>query len=118
MPSDSREPESNSDSENASLADRGRDIFGEVRRRTQEAKGTFTGANVADQVAEYSELYTQVLLGLHRDLQSGLEHLEERTSQIEALQHEVASLRKLNTIVSASLIIAVVSLGVAIWSLL
>ena len=84
---DSQEPKT------PGVADRVRTARKSAGQKLQEARETLTGASIERKVAEQSELYTQVLLGLHRDLQAQARTLDEQASRVRALEELVASLR-------------------------
>ena len=112
------ENEENGDlsSNQQSLQDRGRRIARAAGDRVQTATGTLSGANIAQLVGEYSEQFTQVLLGLHRDVQAHGRTAQQQSSRIEALERELSGARKLRLAVLVSVTIALVSIGVAIWA--
>ena len=80
------------------------------------ATGTLTGRNVEQQVAEYSEVYTQVLLGLHEDLELQRRKVADHEKEIESLTHQIASMRATRTIAKAAFVLALLALGVALWT--
>ena len=67
--------------EDRSLRGRGRRAVGRAGEALSNTAGTLSGKSVEQQGSEYSELYTQVLLGIHADL-------EAQQGQIDALQTE------------------------------
>jgi hypothetical protein len=105
-----------------------------------------SGANIERQVTEFSELYTQVLLGLNQDLESQKKKLQEHTIQLEQLQGQVVSMgygqggnlqgyyatkdildilerqrtsiRILGIFSSSAFLISLASLGLVLWTLL
>ena len=52
----------------------------------QEVTDVASGRRIEQMVAEYTELYTQVQLGLHRDLEAQGRRLQDYTSQIDAVR--------------------------------
>ncbi len=80
------------------------------------ATGTLTGKNVEQQVAEYSEVYTQVLLGMHGDLELQGRKVGDHDKEIEALKYQIASMSVTRTIAIAALALALSALGVALWA--
>ena len=101
-----------------SLGDRGRDLLKGAGHRVQSVTETLSGKNIEQLVAEYSEQFTQVLLGLHKDLEAQGRNLQEQTSRIESLERQVSSMRIVRIIAVAALTIAMVSAGVALWAAL
>jgi hypothetical protein len=107
-----------SDAEERSLTDRGRELFKSSRERVQTAAGTLSGKNIEGLVAEYSEQYTQVLLGMHKDLMAQARDIEKQDSRIDMLERHVTSVRVAPLTAVLALVVAVVALGVAIWAAL
>ena len=121
---------------------RGRRLLRRAGDTVKTASGTLTGKNVEQQAAEYSEVYTQVLLGVHGDLEvqsrkvddldkeiealkdqiakTGLQSTRASTNEkdIEALKREMASNRATRRIAMAAFVVALVTLGVALWTAL
>ena len=110
--------EDNIRADERSMGDRGRDVARQVSSSLQNVTGAFSGANVERQIAEYSELYTQVLLGLHQDLVAQNRKFQDYDSQIEMLKSGVASIRTLRIVASAALFVALAAVGFALWSIL
>lgn len=110
------EKSGDSSSNEESLRDRGRRLARAAGDRVQTATGTLSGANIEQLVGEYSEQFTQVLLGLHGDVQAYSREVQRHSSRIEALERELSGARKLRLAVSVSVTIALVSIGVAIWA--
>jgi exonuclease VII large subunit len=54
--------------------------------------GTFTGATVQNKVNEYTEVYGEVLLGLHRDLQRQQDVLQEHQRRLDAYNQRIQKL--------------------------
>lgn len=100
--------------------------------------GTLTGQNVEQRIAEYSELYTQVLLGVHDDVKrvelemasfrpevERLKALEADTasfrSEVEALNTKIARIQATRNFTVAALILsilAVIGLGGVVWAMI
>ncbi len=78
---------------------------------------TLTGRHLENRIREYTELYADVLLGLHRDLRN----LEAKTEvlpdkkEMDALLRGVQTMRKL---VIVSILLSVASIGGLIWTIL
>ena len=105
-----------------SLRQRGRDA---ARRATQpltSATEAVTGATVERQVAEYSETFTQVVLGLHEDLASASRRIGQLEGNASALEDRVTSAesaiqsqRYCRPLAIAALALGLVAIGVALW---
>ena len=104
--------------EKQSPGDRGRRLVRRAGDTLKTATGTLTGQNVEQQVAEYSEVYTQVLLGLHEDLKLQREKVADHQKEIESLTHQILSLSLVRTIAIASFALALLAIGVALWAAL
>ncbi len=104
--------------EKQSPGERGRRLVRRAGDTLKTATGTLTGQNVEQQVAEYSEVYTQVLLGLHADLELQGEKVEDHGKEIEALKYQIASIRAIRTIAIAAFALALLAFGVALWAAL
>ena len=74
--------------------------------------------NVEHQVAEYSDAYTRVVLGLQEDIDSQARKVGEHDKEIDALDHRIASMRSIRAIAIAALAVALLALGVALWAAL
>ena len=78
------------DSDEQSLIDKGKDRLRGVtsagRRNVRKATDTFTGKALEDSIAEYTDVYTQVLLGINAKL-------EEESSRVDAIESDNQSLR-------------------------
>ena len=60
----------------------------------QEVTDVASGRRIEQMVAEYTELYTQVQLGLHRDLEAQGRRLQDYTSQIDAVKSQFTTIRQ------------------------
>ncbi len=105
-------------SERQSLRKRGREAVGRLGEAFTSASGTLTGKQIEKDVAEYSELTTQVLLGIHKDLQAQERTLHEHDSALDSLKRQAAKLRFYQLLAASSLVIAIASAGVAAWAAL
>ena len=74
--------------------------------------------NVEHQVAEYSDAYTRVVLGLQEDIDSQARKADEHDKAIHALELRIASMRSIRAIAIAALVVALLALGVALWAVL
>ena len=78
------------DSDEQSLFDRGRarlrDATRSGKQGVKKATETFTGKALEDSIAEYTDVYTQVLLGINAKL-------EEESSRVDAIESDNQSLR-------------------------
>ena len=78
---------------------------------------TLTGKHLENRIREYTELYADVLLGLHRDLR----HLEAKTESLPdkaEFQHFMRGVQTLRIIAVCSVVTSLISLGGFIWILL
>jgi len=118
-------------SRDKTFSDKAKELLKGVGDKTRNVTGTLSGTDIEHKVAEYSELYTQVLLGLHKDVEtqeSRIEVLESKTGStdqqgvqnphINELRRQVASLRHVRIIAIVALIVALISAGIAVWSAL
>ena len=105
-----------------SWRDRGMDAARRATRPVSSAANAVTGKEVERQVAEYSETFTQVVLGLHEDLTAATRRLGELETAVSDLQQPApaASAPRGATfwipIVGGGL--AVVAIVVSLWALL
>ena len=104
--------------EEQSTGERGRRLVRRAGDTLKTATGTLTGQNVEQQVAEYSEVYTQVLLGLHGDLELQSGKVEDHDKQINALKHQSASMKLILAVAIAALAVSLVAMGVSLWTAL
>ena len=102
--------------ENQSPSERGRRLVRRAGDTLKTATGTLTVQNVEQQVAEYSEVYTQVLLGLHGDMELQRGKVEDHDKEIDQLKHQIASLRVIRTIAIAALALGLLALGISVWT--
>ena len=102
-------------SEERSLRNKGKEVARRAGARVTAATSTLSGKNIEQQIVEYSELYTQVLLGLHGDLEAQERKLSEYGTQTEALKRQVASFGVTRIFAIAAFVIAVVAAGGALW---
>lgn len=99
--------------EQQSTGRKGKKVVRRLGEKVQTATATLSGKNIEQQVAEHSELYTQVLLGLHRDLEAQDKRLSDFASDAEALKRQVASMGRTRLLAIAALVAAVASLAIA-----
>lgn len=74
-----------------SLLDRGKEALGRAARPVTSAMDSVTGRRLESEVAEYSETFTQVALGMHQDLAAVSRRLEEAERAIRRLEEQVAN---------------------------
>jgi len=115
-----------------------------ARGKASEAVSTLTGTNIEEEVSELSELYTQVLLGIHQDVANQAESLarldeeivelrrqdrlgihQDVANQAESLAHldeemvelrrQARFLRAWQVIAAVAIVLSVVSLGGVVW---
>ena len=84
-----------------------------------------TGRGLEQQVAEYSDTFTQVALGLHDDMAAAsrrIAQLEATVAEISGRPGEAEEKKQRDAIpyllAAAALVAALVALGVAIWAAL
>jgi predicted nucleic acid-binding Zn-ribbon protein len=101
------------------------DTFKNFRETFTTGANALSGVSLEKKVDEYSDLYTQVLLGVHLELEAQKSKIQDCTAQvtelahqIEGLKRQVVSMRIPILVASAAFIVALVSVGVALWSTL
>lgn len=80
------------------------------------ATDAITGRGLEEEVSDYAETFTQVSLGLHRDVTA----LQRRVSAVETAAKESLSSRqehKDRLLTWGALLVATIALGVALWAL-
>lgn len=77
--------------EEQASADKGKQAARNVRGRIKNIRDTLTGKNVEQMVVEHSELYTQVLLGLHGDMEALDKKVQNYASENEILRRQITS---------------------------
>jgi hypothetical protein len=95
-------------------------LIGRVTSPLTSATGAITGRAVEDEIEEFGETFTQVALGLHRDvtaLQRRVAILEQSARNTEQLAAADESSRSNRAIFAVSAL-AVIAMGVAIWALI
>ena len=103
--------------ERQSMSSKGKQVVKRMNGKVQAATATLSGKNIEQHVAEHSELYTQVLLGLHRDLTTQDKRLTDYASDAEALNKQVATGDRIRLFATAALVISVLSLAMAVVAL-
>ena len=73
----------------------GRRLLGRAGEMAATVSGTLTGKNVEQQIQEYSDVYTQVLLGVHGDLELQSRKVDDHDREIDALKLEIASVKEM-----------------------
>lgn len=86
-----------------------------ARGKASEAVSTLTGTNIEEKISEYSELYTQVLLGIHQDVAGQAESLARLDEEVVELRRQARSLRAWRVIATVAIVLSVVSLGGVVW---
>jgi len=86
-----------------------------ARGKASEAASTLTGTNLEEKVSEYSELYTQVLLGIHQDVANQAESLAHLDEEMVELRRQARFLRAWQVIAAVAIVLSVVSLGGVVW---
>lgn len=138
--------EEGSSGESRSWRGRGREAARRVTKPISSAADAVTGRGVAQRVAEYSETFTQVALGMHEDMAAASRRIgnveamvaeignrvtsgEQRIGNVEAMVAEFGNRltsgeqhgkgdKKVYLLAAAALIIGLVALGVALWAAL
>ena len=83
--------------EQHSKGERGKRLLRDAGKMVTTATGTLTGKNVEQQIEEYSEVYTQVLLGVHGDLELQSRKVDALDKEIVVLKREIASMRAIRS---------------------
>ena len=81
------------DPEDRTILQRGKERLKDVTRAgkkgVRKAADTFTGKGLEDGIADYTDLYTQVLLGIHRDVEAHATTLNDLESAIKSMPTEL-----------------------------
>ena len=102
-----------------SLGQRGRAAARRVTQPFNSATDALTGRSVERQVAEYSETFTQVVLGLHEDLAAANRRIGDLERTVaESPTHPPGGAIKQHLPSIAAVVIALAALGVALWAAL
>ena len=99
----------------------------EAARRATEplttAADAISGRGIEKEVAQYSEVFTQVALGLHEDLAAATRQIGELESAVAELRvaqrsrdRSLSRLTRISVAVVGALAIAVAALGVGTWA--
>ena len=99
-----------------------------LSQKVSETKDRLTGKAVEDKLDEYSEVYGEVLLGMHRDIQAQrtLIHdyrdemssfLNEARSVASQLKHRNNEIARAYWIGICAAVIAVIAIGISIWTI-
>lgn len=71
--------------------------------RTREGVGTFSGKRIKETLDDYSEVYGEVLLGLHRDLRSQGRHIEDVRNRLnEEMEAQRQALEDIRSVIEKS----------------
>ena len=77
--------------EKQSQGARGRRLVRRAGDTLKTATGALTGQNVEQQVAEYSETFPQVVLGLHEDLAAASRRIGQLEANVSGLEGRVTN---------------------------
>ena len=72
----------------------GEEAVSQAEESVQVVTDAASGQSIEQMVAGYTELYTQVQLGLHRDLEAQRRSLQDYTSQIDAMKSQFTTIRQ------------------------
>ena len=106
-----------------SWRERGREAARRATEPITTAADALSGRSIEKEVAQYSEVFTRVALGLHEDLtaatrQSG--ELESAVAELRTAQtsrdRSLSRLTKIYVVAMGALAIAIAALGVGIWA--
>jgi hypothetical protein len=114
--------EAQDSSESRSLGSRAREASRRVTGPLASATSAVTGKGVEQRVAEYTETFTQVVLGLHEDLEIVSRRIGNLEATVAKLQDRPGRGDPQNThkkgayvVAIAALAVALVALGVSVW---
>ena len=105
------------DGGSGSIRQRAKAAARRVTKPITSASDVMTGRNLEHQIVEYSETFTQVVLGLHEDLTAAnrrIAELERKVAVSTPGSSEKETRRLLPNI--ATVVISLAALGVAIWA--
>lgn len=101
-------------SEEQTNADKKKQSSGNVIGRIQNIRDTLTGKNVEQMVVEHSELFTQVLLGLHGDMEALDKKVQNYASENEILRRQITSAQSTKFFALAALGIGLIATVISI----
>lgn len=89
--------------------------------------GKITGQDVADKINEHSEIYGEVLLGMHRDLKSQHKLIKDYRKEMSTMMNEARSLQadiqknisRTSLAIKISIVAIVfslISIGISVWT--
>ena len=104
--------------EHRSESGRGRRLLSRAGEVAATAAGALSGKNLEQQIQEYGDVYTQVLLGVHGDLELQSKKVDDHDKQIEALKGEIAAQKWIRTISIVACTLALVAVGISLWTAL
>ena len=108
-----------------SWRERGREAARRATEPLATAADAISGRGIEKEVAQYSEVFTQVALGLHEDLTAATRQIGELESAVAELRtaqtsrdRSMSRLTKICVVAMGALAIAITALGVGIWALI
>ena len=106
-----------------SWRERGREAARRATEPLTTAADAISGRGIEKEVAQYSEVFTQVALGLHEDLTAATRQIGELESAVAELRtaqtsrdQSLSRLTRIHVVGLVALAIAVAALGVGIWA--
>ncbi len=106
-----------------SWRERGREAARRATEPLTTAADAISGRGIEKEVAEYSEVFTQVALGLHEDLTAATRQIGELESAVAELRtaqtsrdRSLSRLTRIYVVAVGALAIATAALGVGIWA--
>ena len=111
------------DGRDGSWRERGREAARRATEPLATAADAISGRGIEKEVAEYSEVFTQVALGLHEDLTAATRRIGELESAIVELRTAQTSqdpslprLTRIYVVAAGALAVAIAALGLGIWA--
>ena len=104
--------------ERSSLMDRGKGAVRKVTKPLTDASDLITGRGLEQSVAEYSETFTQVVLGIHEDVTALSRRVSELETDSRDKMAQTQRLKRAYLLGYSAIAISLIALGVALWSLL
>ena len=106
-----------------SWRERGREAARRATDPLTTAAAAISGRGIEKEVAQYSEVFTQVALGLHEDLTAATRQLGELESAVAELRtaqtsrdRSLSRLTGIYIVAAGALAIAIAALGVGVWA--
>jgi hypothetical protein len=97
--------------------DKGTNLLQTMGESLSNIADTLTGRHLENRIREYTELYADVLLGLHRDLRN-LEGRIEALPDKKEMDSMLKGLQIMRRLLIVSLGFSIISLGGVIWTIL